>query len=299
MGEIAALCTSFLWALSSISFSEAGKKVGSVIVNRIRLPYAVLFITLAHLFLTGNMYPLDAGLQRWFWLGLSGIVGLTLGDTFLFQAYVQIGPRLAMLVMASVPVISTIFAWFFLGETLNFGEIAGIFMTVAGISLVVLDRNGKGNGLQRDQRQYVVGLLFAFGGALGQAGGLVLAKQGLTGDFPVISGVWIRMFTAMIAIWLVALLFGQGVKTLRAISGSKNVWWIIGLGALVGPFLGVWLSLVSVRFAPVGIASTLMSLTPIFLLPIAKRMFKEEITLKAIIGTLLSMAGIAVIFIFP
>lgn len=298
MGELAALFTSFLWSLSSISFSDAGKKVGSVVVNRIRLPYAVILITLANLIITGSVVPVNAGAERWFWLGLSGIMGLAVGDSFLFQAYILIGPRLAMLVMASAPVLSTIFAWIFLKETLAISEIIGIVIAVVGISLVVLDGSTNGNNSVHDKRHYSLGLLCAFGGAVGQASGLILAKRGLIGDFPVISGVWIRMMAALITIWLLTLLMRQGRETVRIVQENPSVLWIIALGAVVGPFLGVWMSLISVRLAPVGIASTLMALTPIFLLPIAKWSFKEQVTMRALLGTFVTMVGIAVIFLF-
>lgn len=68
-------------------------------------------------------------------------------------------------------------------------------------------------------------------------------------------------------------------------------------GAFTGPFLGVSLSLVALSAAPVGIASTLMALTPVFLLPISRFAFKERITLRATIGTALAVGGVAVLFL--
>jgi len=68
-------------------------------------------------------------------------------------------------------------------------------------------------------------------------------------------------------------------------------------GAFLGPFIGVWLSLVAVKYAHVGIASTLMALPPVFLIPLSRLIFKEKITLRAVIGTGVALMGVTLIFV--
>ena len=148
MGSIAALLTSLCWSWNSVFFSNAGKIVGSKTLNRTRLIFAVVFLCITHLFVLKSLIPLNAEGYRWFWLGLSGIVGLVLGDAMLFQAFVLVGPRISMLVMSSVPAFSAILAWVFLKEALRLPQIIGMFITIAGIMLVVLQKN---NGINTSQ----------------------------------------------------------------------------------------------------------------------------------------------------
>jgi drug/metabolite transporter (DMT)-like permease len=295
MGEAAALLTAFCWAGSSLFFTSAGRQVGSVIVNRMRLAMAVVLLMTAHLVLLGRVIPLDAGLNRWLWLGASGVIGLVLGDAALFQAFVLIGPRLVTLIMALVPVVSTLIAWFFLGEQLALIEMAGILIAVTGIVAVVSER-GNG-GLSIDRKQYLAGVAFGLLGVIGQAVGLVLAKRGLEGDFPALSGVLLRMTTAMVVMWVLTLLQGQVSLTLQTAARNKRALRSIIGGSVVGPFLGVWLSLVAIQSTYVGIASTLMALTPVIMLPVVKWGFKEHISKWAVGGTLVSLAGVAIIFL--
>ena len=110
-GEIAGLFTSLCWSFTSIFFTLGGRIVGSPIVNRTRLIFALIMAIGVHFVTQGQFFPLDAGWERWGWLGLSGILGFALGDACLFQAFVMIGPRLSMLMMALHPVIGTILAW--------------------------------------------------------------------------------------------------------------------------------------------------------------------------------------------
>ncbi len=295
MGELAGLATSLFWALSSVFFTRGGQRVGSVNVNRIRLVLAVILIMLAHLFTQGTLLPLNASPERWLWLGLSGLVGLAIGDTFLFQAYVLVGNRLGTLLLGMSPVIGALIAWIFLGERLSAAQVGGILVSIGGVALVVLTSRSS-NGAPHDRRRFILGILCGLGGAIGQATGLVLAKKGLAGDFPAVSGVAIRMLVAMVVIWAVALVLGQMRSTLEAARNPAALS-VIGAGAVVGPFIGVWLSLVAVQLTYVGIASTLTSLAPIFVLPISALVFKESVNRWAVLGTLVAIAGVAIIFL--
>lgn len=198
MGELAALGGALMWALTSVFFTFAGRAVGSAVVNRVRLVMGLVMLGLTHLVLMGELVPLGAAPERWFWLSLSGVIGLVIGDALLFQAFVLIGARLSMLLMAMVPVISTLVAWFALGEHLRMIELLAIVITVAGIAWVVLER-GAPQQVRLD-KNYLRGVLVGLGGACGQALGLVFSKQGLRGDFPVLSGVLIRMLVAVLVI---------------------------------------------------------------------------------------------------
>lgn len=295
LGEIAALGTSVCWMFTSIFFTLSGRRVGSVVVNQARLLLAVLFLSLTHLLVQGELLPDQANLYRWFWLGLSGIVGLVLGDGFLFQAFVMIGARRSMLLMALVPIISTLAAWLFLGEALSPVEIIAIGLAVGGVAWVVSEREA--NGLQIDRRTYWLGILAGLAGAFGQALGLVASKQGMLGGFSPLSATLMRMIVAAAVIWGFFLLRGRAGQTMRALADRQASLAILG-GAIAGPFLGVWLSLVAVNLTEVGIAATLMALSPILLLFPSHWIFNERISLQGVVGTLIAIGGVALIFLW-
>ena len=296
LGELAALATSVMFSIGPTFFTLGGRLVGSVIVNRVRLLAAGLILILVHVLIYGQLLPLSAAPDRWFWLALSGVIGLTLGDAALFQAFIQLGARLTMLVFSLSPVLSAILAWAFLGETLAPIELLGVAVTISGVLWVVSEGNGKALNAV-DRRVYLSGLFFALLGALGQASGLITAKLGLYGDFPALSGQVIRMLAATIGIWLIALAQRQVRSTLSGLRAQPAALRFILLGSISGPVIGVYFSLVAIQFAPVGIASTLMALPPIFLIPIDRYFFKESISPRAIFGTIIALAGVAILFL--
>ncbi len=294
LGALAALTTAVCWSFTAIFFSFSGRIVGSDVVNRSRLVLALLLIIITHLVLEGTLFPLGAEPYRWGWLALSSVLGLVLGDSFLFRAYVLVGPRLSMLMMSSVPIISTLLAWLFLGETVSWVEIGGILLTVAGIGWVVTERRHGGSVVE--QKQYGLGLFFGFLGAVGQASNLVAAKFGLAGDFPTISATAIRILVAALILWFLAGLRGQVRYTFSQWHHRQAFPAIIG-GTITGPFLGIWFSLVAVQLTRVGIASTLMALPPVILIPLGYAIYRERVSSRAMVGTLVAFAGVALIFL--
>jgi drug/metabolite transporter (DMT)-like permease len=142
-----------------------------------------------------------------------------------------------------------------------------------------------------------VGILFGVLAALGQATGLVFSRQGMQGSFSPIAGNVIRMLAASTALWLAALPGGGAARTVRTLRENAAAVKLIALAALIGPVIGVSLSLLAVQNAPVGVASVLTSLSPIFVLPFSHFVFKERLGWQALAGTALAMAGVVVLFL--
>jgi len=301
LGEIAALLTAVCYSISSLFFTVAGRKFGPLTSNRLRLVAAVLLLGITHWVVFGSPVPLHAGLQRWLWLGASGVVGLAIGDLFLFQSYVTIGPRLGLLFLSLSPAMASILAWLILGEGLSPGNILGILLTLAGIVWVVWESNSNHDSRadhpqQSLQKVSLKGIIAGLIAATGQALGVVLAKPGLANNFSPISGNVIRMSSAFLALWLVTIFQGQVISTVQQASHQKTgLLYILG-GAIFGPLVGVSLSLFAVQKTNIGIASTLIALPPIFLLPVSYFVYKERISWQAVAGTIIAILGVALLF---
>ncbi len=294
IGEIAGLATSFFFALTAIIFTKTGHMIGSQVTNAVRLAFGLAFLMILNLILFGEPLPLSADSAHWIWLGLSGVIGLSLGDAFLFQSFVSIGARLGTLLLSLAPIFGSAIAWAFFGETLTPLQITGIVLALMGIGWVVMSHQEPENTPHGHTR---LGVIFGILGALGQAVGLVLAKQGMTEGFSPFQANAIRMLaaTVFILIWLV--IQKQVVVTINAVRKQPASMGLLVLGALMGPVLGVSASLLAVQHAEVGVASTLMALPPVIILPISYFVFKEKVGWQALVGTLLAIAGVAVLFL--
>ena len=294
IGELAGLATSFFFAMTAIIFTLTSRSIGSQVTNRLRLLFGLSYLIALNLILFREPLPFSAGSSRWLWLSLSGVIGLALGDAFLFQALVSVGPRLGSLLLSLAPIFGSIIAWVFFNETLTAAQIIGIAVALAGIGWVVMSHTEPADTPHGHTRR---GVIFGVLAGLGQAVGLVLSKQGLTGDFSPFQANAIRMIAATIFVWGWAAVQGQTKSTLTSIRQQPEVLKLLALGAFVGPVLGVTSSLLAVQHAEVGVASTLSALPPVIVLPISYFVFKEKIGWQAIAGTVLAIIGVAILFL--
>ncbi len=291
IGEVAALATAVCWTFTSLSFESAGKKVGSMSVNLIRLVMAVFLLGTLSYIRFGYFFPSGADSYQWFWLSISGLVGFVIGDLMLFQAFVVIGARISMLIMALSPPLAAFFGWLILGEQLSLSNIIGMIVTIGGISLVILGKPVKG----KIQVKYPLkGILLAFGGAAGQGLGLVLSKLGM-GTMDPVSATMIRVLTGVVVFAILFIFTGHWPKVIKALSYGAAMF-RISIGAFFGPFLGVSLSLLAIKHTTTGVASTIMSIVPVLIIPPAILLFKERVSLKEVVGSLIAVGGVAILF---
>lgn len=288
IGEIASLLTAVCWMLSAIFFEKAGRRVGSLSVNIIRISLGVLFLGITTLFTRGMFFPMDATAHNWFWLGISGFVGFFLGDLFLFKSYTIIGSRTSQLVMSLAPMITAIIGWFFLNEILSWKSILGIIVSISGIMIAVAGKKLKLNVPLK-------GFLFALGGSLGQAIGLVLSKKGM-GDYDAVAATQIRAIFGFISFAVLVTVLRRWNRVFRVVKDKESMK-PITMGSIFGPFVGVSLSLYAVQHTDTGIAATLMSLVPIFIIVPTAIMFNEKITAQQVIGAVISIAGASIFFL--
>lgn len=288
IGEIASLLTAVCWTLSAIFFEKAGRRVGSLSVNIIRIFLGIVFLGLTTLITRGMFFPMDATPHNWFWLGISGIIGFFLGDLFLFKSYTIIGSRTSQLVMSLAPMITAIIGWLFLVEILSAKSILGIVVSVSGIMIAVAGKRLKLNVPLK-------GFLYALGGAMGQAIGLVLSKKGM-GDYDAVAATQIRAIFGFVCFALLVTFARRWNRVFKA-SADKKSMLPITIGTIFGPFVGVALSLYAVQHTNTGIAATLMALVPIFIIVPSAIMFKEKITARQVIGAVISIAGASVFFL--
>jgi drug/metabolite transporter (DMT)-like permease len=300
LGQTAALITAGLWTFNSLFFTEAGQRIGSISVNAYRIAMAVGLVSVAHTAVLGSLLPPASGGQ-WFWIGLSGIIGLGIGDFGLFAAFVLIGPRRSVLLMALSPIFASITALMLLGETISLPGIAGIAITLTGVVWVILEREPLTVEYRVSQKREMWGVVLALIGAIGQGTGLVLAKKGIYYEAGMIlnplSTTLIRMLFGAVFVWSSIFLAGR-TGELRKALGNREGLQYTAAGAFVGPFLGVTVSMLAVAYTQAGIAQTLMSLMPVFIIPVVWALYRQRTSVRGVLGAIVAVAGVAILFLF-
>ena len=307
LGEIISLVVALSWTVTALFADKASHRMGSLSTNIIRLVLATFFLAVILWIGVGHPYPVYADGKAWAWLAASALVGYVFGDWCLFNCYVAIGARFGQLFMTLAPPMAAIAGWAILGETLTWKSGLAMAVTLCGIAISILSR---GDGHQVRLTLPLKGVLLGLGAGLGQGVGLVLSKVGMEhyasiipADAPSAMEPLLPFASTMIravvggAGFLVLMALQRKTAELKAATHDRR-----GLGyalilTLFGPVLGVSLSLMAVRYTSAGIASTLMALTPVFILIPYAFIYHQRIKAREILGVVVSMTGVALFFL--
>ena len=314
LGEILSLTVAVSWTATALFADTASHRIGALPLNFFRMALSLVLLGGFLWVVCGVPWPVYADGKTWFWLLLSGVVGYVFGDYCLFNSYVVFGSRFGQLFMTLAPPAAGIAGWLMLGESLSWRSWLAMAVTLTGIGLTILARNRDSHKLTL--RLPLKGVLFGIGAGVGQGLGLVLSKVGLThyetslaavadtaGDavrqaawaMP-FAGTFIRAIAGLFGFWLILALRREMPQIRRAMHDRRGMA-CTGLTTLFGPFIGVSLSLMAVQYAPAGIASTLMALTPVLIIPPYALIHRQKISFREILGATIAVAGAALFFL--
>lgn len=307
LGEIISLLVAVSWTFTAWFANKSSRRVGAMITNVLRLVLATFFLAILLWIVIGDPYPIYADKKTWFWLGLSAIVGYLFGDWCLFNSYVHIGPRFGQLFMTLAPPMAAISGWIMLGETMSIKSILAMIVTLCGIAISILSKDND-NHLKFDLP--IKGILLGIGAGVGQGVGLVLSKIGMDyyanaipseahtsmSNILPFASTMIRAIIGGVG-FLILLYFQKGMKSLKVAVKDPIAMKYSVIITIFGPALGVSLSLMAVRYAPAGIASTLMALTPVIIIIPEVVINKKRIKTKELIGLFISITGVALFFL--
>lgn len=293
IGEIYALITAIFWTITAISFELAGRKIGSLSVNYIRLIIGFVLISIFTTFTRGMLLPIDATAKAWLWLSISGLIGFVIGDLFLFQAYLEIGSRISMLIMALVPPITALLGYLTMREVISLSDFIGMAITILGIAAVVIVKNPEGNKFEFSRS--IKGIAYAFVGAIGQSLGMIFSKIGM-GNYDPFAATQIRIISGIVGFTIVIICMKRWDKLKEAIKNKEATKYLF-CGSLFGPFLGVSFSLLAIQYTTTGVASTITSIIPVLIIPLSILVLKEKVSPKEIIGAVISVIGVSILFV--
>lgn len=289
IGELIALTTVLCWTVSVQFFAAATKQVGATSVNTIRIAIALLLFTGYMLVLHGHPIPLEFPARSWILLSLSGVIGFFLGDICLFKALAEMGPRITLLIFSLAAPLAALIGWSFLGETYAPVQWTGMFVTLFGVGIVILEKN-KGGAAAVSLK----GLGLGIGAMIGQAVGYVLSKSGMQSGAVFLdpfAATQIRALAAFACFIIYFTLTGKWGRVARAMRNTKALGQTAA-GAVIGPFIGVSLSLKTLHYLSTGVASTFLSLTPVAIIPFSIFLHKEHVSARAMAGAVIAVSGI-------
>jgi drug/metabolite transporter (DMT)-like permease len=302
LGIIAAFITLACWTIGTFSFTRASQLYDPGSVNRVRLLYAAVLLSIVTCAVgrisPASLFSIPSGMH-WVWLGISGIVGLSIGDHFAFSAYKIMGSSRTSLFNTFAPGAALIGGYIMLGEHIHFIGLTGMAISVSGIIWFIQSRSSREDDAI-DRSTLIKGLVYATLGALCQGFGLVFAKKGLVldlgdGRLNPLHATWIRMFVATVAIYASGLLRVNMIRELKDVMLTPAILRPVSTGTLFGPVIGVSMSLYAASVIEVSLAQTIFSLLPVSVILTAFVLGKEKLELRSLVAALIGVGGVFVL----
>jgi len=298
-----ALLAALIFSWTSVFFTSASQRLGVTTVNLVRLPAGALCLAVSHLVLTGRWWPAEMAAPEHFWVGLSGVIGLAIGDSALFKAFTLVGPRRSMTLMALAPVFTVITAWILIGEQLGVQAIIGTCVVILGV-VVATQGKDEGGGQFRALPAKVLrtGFLLALVASAGQGLGSTFAKVGMTGSDATSAGLdplgatLVRTTWAAALYWLVVLP-RQNLRQLGSRLRDQRGVLALMVAILMGPFISVWISLVAIKHTEAGIAQVFLGMVPIFVILPAWVVYRDRPSVYSLTGVIVAVGGGALLFL--
>ena len=286
IGALAALGSAFLWSLSAILFQQLGRSVSSVAMNLGKGLIALLLIGL--LILPQGFADIDQ--RSYLFLALSGIMGICIGDTIYFKTLSYLGSRLTLLISSLIPVTTGVIAVMFLGEQIGLQAWLGVLLTVVGVTFVLWFKSGGSAKAQHWRLGLITGVMFVLANALG----IIFTKMGVD-KVPSLDATFVRTLAAVLALLAWGVMARQLFDWVQPLKSPQRMRQL-AVAAFIGAFLGTWLSVLALKYTHAAVAAALNSTGPLFILPLAYWMLKEKITVTAVAGAAIAVAGIALYF---
>lgn len=309
IGGLAGLVTSLMWAVSATIWGVVTRREQAPVISlaATRVLIASILLMGVHRIAYGTFWPADTHRDTILLLALSSFLSITLGDLGFFYGIRWIGPRLTMLLCSMAPIITTAVAWFTVGEILSLRDLAGIAAVVGGVAWVVSEQRGR-ESWGGDPKRFRAGILIALSATLLLATSYVISRAAMNGahfgDGPALpriepySASVVRVVTATLMSWSILPLFGaRAVRSSIANFANPRLMPLGILATITGLVVGVWTAMITLKYAPSGVGSALMSLSPIFMLPLTTIVFGERHSARAVVGTVIAVIGVVLLLV--
>jgi drug/metabolite transporter (DMT)-like permease len=291
-GEVYAIVSAFLWALSSTLVKSQTTKMPIVLMNALRTVPAIL-VYWGYLLATGRIgEPFSLPLRSWAFLGGSTVIGMAIGDLLYFQSMKYIGLGRTLPLSNVYPFFTMLLALFLLDERIDWTVAAGAALIVSGAYLLAFPRGTsgireKGRGSELDLR----GVAMALAAAVCWGTSTVLLRLGLENVAVPVANV-IRLSILAVILFGLAARQGQLSQVPTYVRrGHRATLGIVLLTSIVGMILGTLTYLAAVQSAGAARTSILTSAMPLFGVPFSL-ILGERLTARAVLGTILTIGGV-------
>ena len=292
IGYLLAIGAAAIWSAVALSATRVVRYFGSYNYNLLRLLGIIVFF-FPYVYI--NWESLYFNQSIFSAIVLSSIIGIIIGDTFLFVCLKRLGPRRQALLFSMQIPFTIILAEVFLQTLPSVTELIGCALIFSGILIAIqFNRTIPNDDLENIQGNKYTGLFAGIGLALCQSIGIILMKPALQTTDPIIVS-YLRVIVAAV-IMFGSLFFIKNNQLWEKMKDIKVTLFSIFLG-FMGMGVGMTMLIYALKYGNPGVISTLSSTMPIMIIPILWIVTKNYAGHLAVVGATLTCIGAGIIFL--
>jgi drug/metabolite transporter (DMT)-like permease len=274
-----------LFAVASWGFNVTATKVlvtafMPTTITAFRLLNAGIAVFIILFFLKKTRIPTKKEFVYILFGGLFNVVG---HHYFLSLGLTETSAANGGLILGLGPLLSTILAFFFLGNKATIFRILGIILGFTGVSFIVMKTSGSVSGVS-------IGDFYVFLSILSQVISFIIIKKSSSTLDPRLMTGYMLVIGSFILFFISLITEPSGLQSLS--NGSFSVWVIFFASAIIASALGQMLYNYAIDKVGVTEAAIFMNLTPFFSLIGAALFLGEHIVFAQIIGFLFILMGV-------
>lgn len=296
IGEVAALTAAFMWSVSSLLWRDIRLSAGAMNLSKNALGLALMLLHLGVLTAVTHEAAFTASTSSIGLLLISGLVGVVIGDTLFLRSLQILGPRISLMMATTSPIFSVVLGIVFLREQLLIIVVVGVFLTVAGLIIVLTDRAAAKEAPNVYPGKIAAGVWCGIAAAFCQSVGGVFSRAG-SQDCSGIEAAIYRIAVGMVVLIAFYAWRGKLNEIVRSVFKFDMVKLLLP-ATVLGTWMGVWLCQVAYKHSDVAIAQTLLSTCPLFAVPVIWFWDKQRLSARGFMGTLIAVSGVALVVWF-
>ena len=295
-GYLFAFATLVSWTVSTFVLAKLSRMEGPATINKAALFFST-FLLGAVVCVVDGLAPWELFTRpnriNWIWLGISGIIGKSIGDYFSYKTLRILGARRRTMITTLSPGFALLFGFIILNETMNGVGIAAMFLTIISLLLLINSHAEKEEVKKEKYGLPVPGLLFGIAASALTGFAFILSKKAFADTGRNISefhGTWIRIVIAFVAL----LSFDAGRNKQTSFIKpflNKQKGGLLFVGILFGAVLGLSFSLMAITRINTAVAFTIFALLPVSIMLVSAIMYQKKITGKSCLYSLLAVTG--------
>lgn len=285
IGIIAALGSAASWALATVVFDRLGKVIPAAGMTFFKGLFS-LVLMLILILCTGGFDALS--LRDFFFLALSGIIGISIGDTLFFRSLQDLGAKVQVLYFMLGQIVTMFLSFLLLGEVLSIEEYVGAMILLCGIIIVTI-------GKQEDHPNKARGIIGGFASILCFSISSVMVKVSIA-DVGVPTATFWRMFFSTVSVMFIGFTSKRFVTWYTPLKQTKTLLLFL-LNVVVITYGGFLLSMLAIKHITVSLASVLSATEPVFVLILAFLINHERASKRELIGAAVTIAGLLIILL--